>query len=229
MNIETLGITVGTAHGAVSAHAAEEARIAPRETDARLHGEVRIPEAPGGLIVFVAACGSADQASRGEIGSQLLHAGHAVLTIDLLDATACRYADATAHVPELTDNLLAVLTHLQRLIDGAVLPSLPIALLASGDATPVAIRAAAIRDKAIAALACSGGLVDLAGLQYLRVLRAPLLMLHHADDTAAAANIARARKFIEASVEIEVLPDDRILADIESARRRVAWLRRRMA
>ena len=226
MNIETLGITLCASHGISTAHGPDESRIAPRETDTRLHGEIRIPEAPVGLVVFVAACGSAEQASRGDLGNLLLHSGHAVLTIDLLDAAACHYADATAHVPELTEHLLMVLTHLQRLIDGEVVPPLPITLFASGDATPVAVRAAAIRDKAIAALACVGGLVDLAGLQYLRVLRAPLLLQHHADDAAAAANIARARKFIEGRVDIEVLPEDRILAEIESARLRVAWLQR---
>lgn len=226
MNIETLGITLCTSHGTSAAHAPEASRIPPRETDTRLYGEIRMPEAPVGLVLFVAACGSAEQASRGDVGTQLLHSGHAVLTIDLLDAAACRYADATAHVPELTENLLMLLAHVQRLIDGAVIPPLPLTLFASGDATPVAIRAAAIRDKAVAALACLGGLVDLAGLQYLRVLRAPLLLQHHADDAAAAANIARARKFMEGSVEIDVLPEDRILADIESARLRLAWLER---
>jgi hypothetical protein len=226
MNIETLGITLCTSHGTSTAHAPEAARIAPRESDSRLHGEIRVPEAPVGLVIFVAACGSAEQAARGDVDTLLLHSGHAVLTIDLLDAAACRYADATAHVPELTENLLMLLAHVQRLIDGGVIPPLPIMFFASGDATPVAVRAAAIRDKAITAVACFGGLIDLAGLQYLRVLHAPLLLQHHADDAAAAANIARARKFMEGSVEIEVLPENRILADIESARLRLAWLQR---
>jgi len=182
-------------------------RIASRETAARLHGTIHLPEAATGIVVLVAAAESGTQARHGDLAGHLWRSRIATVDIDLLAPEAARFADAATHLPVLTERLLAVIGQLARMMESDALPALPIGLFAVGDATPVAVRAAAVRDQAVAAVACVGGLVDLAGLQYLRELRAPLLMLAGPDDAAASANLARARPHIPGHAETQALPE----------------------
>ena len=63
------------------------------------------------------------------------------------------------------------------------LQTLPIGLYAANATSPVAVRVAAQRDHDIAAIVCRGGLIDLAGMLYLRSLESPLLMLVEETDT----------------------------------------------
>lgn len=205
---------------------AEAWRLPPREQQQTLHGELLVPPLPTGLTIFVAASGSKELAGYGEMRSALHRVSLATLEIDLLPPAAAHYPDAGTHLPLLTEHLLAVIAQLGRMMDGEVIPVLPIALVAAGDTTPVAVRTAAIRDQVVHALVCQGGLVDLAGLQYLRTLRAPLLMQLAADDVAAAENLRRARAHIAVSVESEPqAPPEQASVAME----RVAhWIARRM-
>lgn len=184
---------------------AESWRLPPREQRQSLHGRLLLPARPVGLAVFVAAGQSGELAGDDDMRAALHRVALATLAIDLLPPAAAHYADAAAHLPLLTGHLLAVLTQLGRMMEGEMIPALPLALVAAGDTTPVAVRGAALRDQAVRALVCRGGLVDLAGLQYLRNLRAPLLMLLAGADTAAAANLRRARAHLSSSVECETL------------------------
>jgi len=182
------------------------ARTPVRETQSVLHGELLMPATPVGIVIFVAASGSGELAQRGDAAACCLRHGLGCLTIDLLDADAARFADAAQHLPMLAERLLAVVAQLTRMIDSEAVPSVPIGLYATGDATPLAVRVAAIRDRAIAALCCRGGLVDLAGLQYLRELKAPLQLLVDTGDETAADNLRRARPHLHVPVTVEPLP-----------------------
>ncbi|MBK9447731.1 MAG: hypothetical protein IPO00_17510 [Betaproteobacteria bacterium] len=173
-----------------------------------LEGELVLPHHSQGLVIFVAGCGSAAMASAGEIDQQLYRSGFGTLTIDLLIESECHYADAESHLPHLVERLLAVITHLHRLMDSESIAEQPIGLVAAGTATPVAARVAALRDKEVKALVCHGGLIDLAGLQFLKVLQAPLLMIADAEDERAATNLQRARPHIAAPVGFERLASE---------------------
>ena len=173
-----------------------------------LEGELVLPHHSQGLVIFVAGCGSAAMASAGEIDQQLYQSGFGTLTIDLLIESECHYADAESHLPHLVERLLAVIAHLRRLMDSESIAEQPIGLVAAGTATPVAARVAALRDKEVKALVCHGGLIDLAGLQFLKVLQAPLLMIADAADERAATNLQRARPHIAAPVQFERLASE---------------------
>ncbi|MCL2831358.1 MAG: hypothetical protein FWD77_11600, partial [Betaproteobacteria bacterium] len=77
----------------------------------------------------------------------------------------------------------------------------PLSFFAAGDFSPVALRIAALRDAEIRALACCGGLIDLAGKQYLKALVAPLLMIAEAGDIHAFTAAERCRALIAAEYE----------------------------
>lgn len=192
-----------------------------------LHGDLALPDAARALIVFVATCtGDAEEG----LAAALHDEGFATLQVDLLRSDECRFADASAHLPLLTGRLLAVIGQLRQQIALDVLPALPIGLVASGQATPLAVRVAAQRDQEIKALVCHGGLVDLAGLQYLKVLRAPLLILADAGDTAAIDNARRAMPRLPGICKVETLPDGDAAARAErQAALTVAWFRCHLA
>lgn len=190
-----------------------------------LRGRLALPYVVRGLIVIVtprswgAACAvaggesgdsgggaGAEAADSDEALARALHAaGFATLGIDLLHGDECRFADASRHLPLLGERLLAVVSALRLQIALDAIPAIPIGLFADGDATPLAIRVAAQRDQDVAALACHGGLVDLAGLQYLKVLQAPLLLLFDAADTIGLTNARRAKPYLAGPCEIREL------------------------
>lgn len=219
---DTLPLTVvlPAAHG-------DPGRIPSRDTAISLHGTIHLPAAATGIVVFVAPANSGEQSQRGDLAGHLWRAQIATLDFNLLTPEAAHFADATTHLPLLAERLLAVLGQLARMMEYEVLPAVPIGLFATGDATPVAVRAAAVRDQAIAAVACVGGLVDLAGLQYLRELRSPLLMLLDPGDAAAAANFSRAQALIPAHCETRTLPETGTAADI--ATQATTWFRQRFS
>lgn len=109
-------------------------------------------------------------------------------------------------------------------------PTLPVGLAAAGATTPPAVRAAARRDRDVQALVCDGGLVDLAGLQYLKVLEAPLLFLADAGDEAALANARRAQAHVSGTFRIETLAgSDGEERQEQAARLAAAWFRCHLA
>ena len=124
------------------------------------------------------------------ISANLANRGYAILGMDLLTAQEAHFADAAQNVPRLAERLIDLLDLARR---DATLADLPFGILATGDASPAAIRAAAQRDTQIRALACHGGLIDRAGKQSLEFLVAPLLMLCDPEDAAAKTSYERAR------------------------------------
>ncbi|MFA7291578.1 MAG: hypothetical protein WC023_04930 [Rhodocyclaceae bacterium] len=175
---------------------------------ATLEGDLVLPAHSQGLILFVAGCGSAAFSASGDADQRLHQAGFGTLTIDLLIESECHYADAESHLPHLVERLLAVIAHLRRLMDSESITEQPIGLVAAGATTPLAARVAALRDNEVRALVCHGGLIDLAGLQFLKVLQAPVLMLVDAADDRTATNLQRARPHIPALVSVERLAAD---------------------
>jgi hypothetical protein len=201
---------------------------------ATLAGDLVLPAHSRGLVIFVAGCGSAAFAVAGDANEQLHQAGFGTLAIDLLIESECHYADAESHLPHLVDRLLAVIAHLRRQMDSESIPEQPIGLVAAGTATPLAVRVAALRDKEVKAVACHGGLIDLAGLQFLKVLQAPVLMLAAAADERAASNLQRARPHIPAPVNLERLatddgsPEAREASERQAAGQTVRWFQQHL-
>ena len=85
-----------------------------------------------------------------------------------------RFPDIHANVPLLAQRLAAALDTLQR---NGLIENLRVGLYGASHGSPVVTRVAALRDALVRAVVCVGGLIDLAGMQYLTALNAPLLMV----------------------------------------------------
>ena len=151
-----------------------------------LHGTLDLPEQARGLVLLTRSHHAPAEAT---IAASLAARGHATLVMELLTAQEAQFVDATQNVPRLTTRLLEILDLIR--LDGDM-ENLPLAIFATGDVTPAALRCAAQRDTHVKALACHGGLIDRAGGQALDLLAAPLLLAFDRDDTLALAAAQRA-------------------------------------
>ena len=151
-----------------------------------LHGRLDIPDNPHGLVLLAR---SHHAAVDSVIAANFVARDFAVLTMELLTSQEAQFVDATQNVPRLTQRLLDLLDLIRQ--DGDM-QDLPLAIFATGDSSPAAVRVAAQRDTQVKALACQGGLIDRAGLQALKLLVAPLLAVFDADDEIGKTAFQRA-------------------------------------
>jgi putative phosphoribosyl transferase len=169
-----------------------------------LQGLLTLPERLSALVVLTHA-GPAPAACDDALALILQHAGIGTLTLDLLTPAEERFADLQHNVSLLARRLLDGLALLkQRMLLGE-LPTLPIGLSAAGDCSPVVLRVAALRDHDIYALVCRGGLIDLAGVLYLRALASPLLLLVDEDDERSTMSNRRALRELACPNELRPL------------------------
>ena len=108
------------------------------------------------------------------------------------------------------------------------IPPQALALYAVNDTSPVAVRIAAQRDHDIAALVCRGGLIDLAGILYLRSLATPILILHTPSETHHTEGNRRALRETHCPRELKIIPETdtqtAALSGTETAlRETIAW------
>jgi len=159
-----------------------------------LHGTLELlPEAHG--LVLLAHAGL------------LRQAGLSTLSVDLLSTHEEHFPDVHNNVPLLCKRLLDFLGLIKHRTLLGEIPPQPIGLYAANATTPVVIRTAALRDHDIAAIVCRGGLIDRAGMLYLRALESPLLMLHEETDTPHLTNSRRAFQEIPSPKELKLIPE----------------------
>jgi hypothetical protein len=155
-----------------------------------LHGHITTPDTPRGLVLLARAH---HVMVDDIITANLANRGYAILSMELLSSQEMHFADATQNVPRLAQRLIDILDLIRH---DPAMQELPLAIFANGDLTPAAIRAAAQRDAQVGALACHGGIIDRAGLQSLKLLAAPLLMLFDADDPYGRPAFQRAKPYL---------------------------------
>lgn len=170
-----------------------------------LHGLLTLPAQISALVV-VAHAGPSPEARDDALAVVLRHAGFGTLTLDLLTHMEEHFADKHHNVSLLARRLLEGLALIKRRTALGELPTLPIGLCATGDCSPVIVRVAALRDHDIFALVCRGGLIDLAGMLYLRSLASPLLVLIAEDDERGALSNRRALREVVSQKELKLLP-----------------------
>lgn len=156
-----------------------------------LHGQFERPAHARGLVLLAR---SHHAAVDSKIADNLANHGYATLGMELLTAQEAQFIDATQNVPRLTQRLIDIFDLIRH--DGDM-EELPLGVFANGDTTPAAIRAAAQRDNQVQALACHGGLIDRAGLQALKLLTAPLLMLFDDQDESGLIAWQRAEPYLQ--------------------------------
>jgi len=139
------------------------------------------PEVPG-LVVLAERSGSTLATSRGAFLSKAFEdAGFATLHVGLLSREEDRRAPDTWHqVPALTNRLAAVLEWIGH---QPALRPLPIGITARDAAAAAMVRVPGRATQPIRALASRAGRPDLAGMEHLRALAAPMLLLVGEHDT----------------------------------------------
>lgn len=171
-----------------------------------LHGLLtRVPDAPG-IVVLAHAAKALD--GRDELmAARFRQTGLSTLTVDLLARQEEHFPDVHNNVPLLARRLVDFLGLLKNEMLLGAFPEQPIGLCAASITSPVAVRVAALRDHDIAAIVCRGGLIDHAGMLYLRSLESPLLMLAEETDTQNIASSRRALQEIPSRTELKIIPD----------------------
>lgn len=166
---------------------------------ASAHGGVRgvlaLPAAARALVIIAHAGAGVDERNDA-LAAVLQHAGMATLTLDLLAQREERFSDLLHNVSLLAKRVLDALGLLKQKALLGELPATPIGLCAAGACTPVVLRVAALRDEDIFAVVCRGGLLDLAGVLYLRSLTAPLLVFAGDADPRSIASNQRALQVV---------------------------------
>lgn len=171
-----------------------------------LHGQLVLqPNATTGLVVLAHAAVAPDPRDH-LLAGIFREAGLSTLSIDLLSRQEERFADVHNNVPLLAKRLLGFLGQIKyRMLLGEI-DSQPLGLYADNATSPVVVRVAALRDHDIAALACRGGLIDLAGMLYLRSLESPLLLLVEETDAQHIASNRRALQEMHCLRELRLIP-----------------------
>jgi putative phosphoribosyl transferase len=149
-----------------------------------LEGDLSIPEAAGGVVLFAHGSGSGRHSSRNRfVAGELNHAGIATLLFDLLtvqEEAAERY---TAHLRFDIDLLTQrLVTATDWLVAGPDTKNLPIGYFGASTGAAAALSAAAERPELIAAVVSRGGRPDLSLRGALAAVRAPTLLIVGGDD-----------------------------------------------
>ena len=171
-----------------------------------LHGRLTLVAAATGLVILVEDC--AGQDARNEVlAGRFRLAGLSTLSIDLLARQEAHFADVHNNVPLLAKRLLDFLELIRKRMLIGELAAQPLGLWAADATSPAAVRVAALRDHDIAALVCRGGLIDLAGMLYLRTLAAPLLVLIEETEVRLVASNRRALQEVHGLRELKLIPE----------------------
>ena len=171
-----------------------------------LHGELGILDDAPGIVVLAHDTRKLDARDL-MLARFFHHAGLSTLSVDLLAAHEENFPDIHNNVPLLAKRLLDFLGIIKHRMQMGELVEQPIGLFAANATSPVVVRVASLRDHDIAAIVCRGGLVDLAGVLYLRSLESPILLLVEESDDLHAASNRRALVEVSCAKELKLIPE----------------------
>jgi pimeloyl-ACP methyl ester carboxylesterase len=149
-----------------------------------LAGDLVLPTAPRGLVIFAHGSGSGRASPRNQwVAEHLVEAGLATLLFDLLTSAE---AAAEARTRHLRFDIGLLATRLVGVTDWAAVTegirTLPVGYFGASTGAAAALVAAATRPDRVAAVVSRGGRPDLAG-DYLRQVHAPTLLIVGGEDT----------------------------------------------
>jgi pimeloyl-ACP methyl ester carboxylesterase len=158
----------------------------PVGPDEFIEGDLAIPSATGGLVVFAHGSGSSRHSPRNKLVAQALRQDASVgtLLIDLLspaeDAVDSKSASYRFDIPLLGARVIGICDSIRA---GRTTHGLPIGLFGASTGAAAALIAAAERPDDIAAVVSRGGRPDLA-MDVLDRVRAPTLLIVGGEDAA---------------------------------------------
>ena len=173
-----------------------------------LDGDLAVPEAARGMVVFVHGSGSSRRSPRNRFVAETLHEGGlATLLFDLLTEAEEHQERFTRHlrfdIGLLAGRLLDVMDWLLRRPEAS---GLKIGCFGASTGGGAALAAAAARPEVVAAVVSRGGRPDLAGAETLAHVRAPTLLIVGGADTPVIALNREAMAQMSAPVALEIIP-----------------------
>jgi putative phosphoribosyl transferase len=187
-----------------------------------LPGDLVVPEAARGIVVFAHGSGSSRKSPRNvQVAGELQAAGFATLLFDLLTEAEGGVRANVFDVSLLGDRLTAATRWVAH---EPTLAGLPVGLFGASTGAAAAVVTAARLGDAVAAVVSRGGRPDLASDEDLAAVRAPtLLVVGGADDTVLALNRQAMGKMTARAV-LEVVPGAGHLFEEPGALEQVARL-----
>jgi putative phosphoribosyl transferase len=190
-----------------------------------LPGDLGIPSAAHGIVLFAHGSGSSRHSSRNQhVARMLEQRGLATLLIDLLtpseDAIDAHTAEYRFNIPLLAGRVGTIVDWLRQQQQTA---SLPIGLFGASTGAGAALIAAADRPREIAAVVSRGGRPDLAG-PALASVTTPTLLIVGGMDTPVIQMNRDAMSRLRCEVTLEIVPGATHLFEEPGALDRVAAL-----
>ena len=169
----------------------------------QLSGDLSLPGAARGLVVFAHGSGSSRFSPRNRmVAGWLGRQGYATLLFDLLTPGE---AEDRAHVFDIPLLAGRVGDALSRLAEEPAAAGLAIGLFGASTGAGAALVAAAERPEAVAAVVSRGGRPDLAGAALARV-QAPTLLIVGGRDTQVIALNEEALAELRCEKRLEIVP-----------------------
>ena len=185
-----------------------------------LTGDLFVPAAPHGLVVFAHGSGSSRHSPRNRSVAEALHAHRlGTLLFDLLTETEGHDAANVFDIGLLAGRLLQAMTWTRERPD---LSRLRLGLFGASTGAAAALVAAAERPQQVSAVVSRGGRPDLAGAAVLEQVRAPTLLLVGAQDVEVLALNRDALDLMRCEKWLEVVPRATHLFEEAGALQRVA-------
>ena len=195
--------------------------------DVVLEGDIDVPEASPGVVLFVHGSGSSRHSPRNRhVAGLLQDAGLATLLVDLLTAEEERLDTRTA---ELRFDIGLLARRVVALVDwlGQHPPTagLAVGLFGASTGAAAALVGAAERPDAVAAVVSRGGRPDLAGPYLPRVRQPTLLIVGGRDEVVIELN-KQAMSHLGGEARLEIVPGATHLFEEPGALDQVARLAR---
>lgn len=172
--------------------------------DGRAHaGLLGIPPGAEGIVVFAHGSGSSRLSPRNNYVAEVLRdAGMATLLFDLLTEIEDRDYERRFHIEVLARRLVEATYWLQ---EQEATRDLAVAYFGASTGAAAALKAAAVPDSAVVAIASRGGRPDLAG-DALPKVRAPVLLIVGGNDDVVIELNRQAAAALRAPHELVIVP-----------------------
>ncbi len=193
----------------------------------QLEGDLALPPAAVGIVLFAHGSGSSRHSPRNRyVAAQLQNGGLGTLLIDLLTSEEEAIDARTGHlrfdIELLAKRLVGVIDWLST---GQSTGELSVGVFGASTGGGAALVAAADRPHSVRAVVSRGGRPDLAGSALVRV-RAPTLLIVGGNDHEVIELNRMAMSELRAETHLEIVPGATHLFEEEGALERVAALAR---
>lgn len=185
----------------------EHAPVSVPVAEVVLQGDLRMPSAPKGVVVFAHGSGSSRHSPRNRYVAEVLNEQSlGTLLIDLLTAEEEQEDEVTGHlrfdIDLLTRRLVAITDWLASPPQGR---GHGIGLFGASTGAAAALMTAAQRPDTVKAVVSRGGRPDLAGSE-ASLVRAPTLLIVRGKDTAVLQMNRDAMALMKCKTELRIVP-----------------------